>query len=92
MSIDKMPVIKKFPAKKEQSRLVLWIENKIYRIISRRINWLLDRVLSEGIEIIVDGNEPGGDGNWRLIVDSGNLLFQKRISGVWEIVWTIKGQ
>ena len=84
MSIDKMPVIKKFPAQKEQSRLVLWIENKIYRIISRRINWLLDRVLSEGIEIIPEGNEPGDDGNWRIIVVSGDLTFQKRISSIWE--------
>ena len=92
MSIDKMPVFKSFPAGKGQNRLVQWIENKIYRIISRRINWLLDRVLSGGVELIVDGNGPEDDGNWRLIVDSGNLVFEKRISGEWVTVWTISGQ
>jgi predicted Mrr-cat superfamily restriction endonuclease len=91
MSIDKMPVFKKFPAKKEQSRLVMWIENKIYKIISRRINWILDRVLSGGIEIIVEGNEPGDDGNWRIIIISGDLKFQKRVSSAWADAHTISG-
>lgn len=91
MSIEKMPVSASFPAKKEQSRLVLWIENKIYRIVSRRINWLLDRVLSEGLEIIPDGNAPGDDGNWRMIVVSGDLKFQKRVSSVWSDAHTILG-
>ncbi|HEB28386.1 MAG TPA: hypothetical protein ENI05_11535 [Porticoccus sp.] len=91
MSIDKMKVFEKFPASKDQTRLVQWIENKIYRIVSRRINWLLNRVISEGIELIVDGNEPGDDGNWRIIVISGDLRFQKRISGVWTQVFEIEG-
>ena len=91
MSIDKMPVFTTFPAKKEQSGLVAWIENKIYTIASIRINWLLDRVLSEGFEIIQDGNGPGDDGNWRIIVVGANLEFQKRISGSWDVVFTIDG-
>ena len=78
-----MPVFSRFPAEKDQSRLVGWIENKIYRIASRRINWLLDRVLSEGIEIIPEGNSPGDDGNWRIIVVAADLQFQKMISGTW---------
>ncbi len=96
MSIDKMPVFKKFPAKKEQSRLVMWIGNKIYKIVSRRINWLLDRVQSGGLEIIAEGNEPGDDGNWLLkiadaadeaagnVTAANDLLVQRRISGVWK--------
>lgn len=91
MSIEKMPVFAKFPAEKGQSRLVLWIESKIYRIVSKRINWLLDRVLGEGLEIIPDGNEPGDDGNWRMIVVSGDLKFQKRVSSEWSDAHTILG-
>jgi len=83
MSIEKMPVFKKFPAEPKQSRLVRWIENEIYKIVSRRINWLLDRVFSEGIEIIPEGNKPGDDDNWRIIVVSGDLRIQKLISGTW---------
>lgn len=96
MSIEKMPVFKKFPAKEEQNRLVQWIENKIYKPVSRRINWLLDRVTSGAIEIIADGNGPGEDDNWRLkIADAADvaagqaiqineLLVQRRISSVWK--------
>jgi len=77
VSIDKMPVFEKFPAGKGQSRLVQWIENKIYRIISRRINWILDRVLTEGFEIIPEGGEPGDDGNWRIIIVGNDLQFER---------------
>lgn len=91
MSIDKMPVYEAFPATKEQSRLVLWIKNKIYAVVSRRINWLLNRVLSEGFEFIVEGNEPGADGNWRIIVVGDDLVTQRRISGVWSEARKIHG-
>ena len=91
MSIEKMPVFKTFPAEPTQSKLVFWIENKIYKIISRRINWLLNRVLSEGIELIPEGSEPDDDGNWRMIVVSGDLKFQKRISSTWADAHTILG-
>ncbi|KKK65808.1 hypothetical protein LCGC14_2970400, partial [marine sediment metagenome] len=83
MSIEKLPVFDDFPAEKGQSKIVLWIKNKIFAPISRRINWLLDRVLSEGFEIIPDGNEPGDNGNWRIIVSSGDWKVQKRVSDVW---------
>ena len=91
MSMDKMPVFENFPAEPKQNKLVLWIKTKIYRIISRRINWLLARVLSGGYEFIVDGNEPGDDGNWRIIIESGDLKFQKRVSGAWADADTISG-
>ena len=84
MSIEKMPLFRKFPAEKGQSRLVMWIENKIYKIISRRINWLLDRITSDEIELIPEGSEPGDDGNWRIIVVGNDLQFQRRVAGVWE--------
>ena len=91
MSIEKMKVNESFPAEKGQSRLVQWIESRIYRIISRRINCLLDRILSEGLELIVDGNEPGGDGNWRITISGDDLLVQKRISGAWDTGHTFSG-
>lgn len=84
MSIEKMPLFRKFPAEKGQSRLVMWIENKIYKIISRRINWLLDRITSDGIELIPEGSEPGDDGNWRIIIIGTDLHFQRRVSGSWS--------
>lgn len=91
MSIDQMPVLEKFPAQKEQSRLVMWIENKIYEICSRRINWLLRRVLTEGYEFIVEGNEPGDDGNWQIIINGDDLIIQKRVSGAWITTNTFAG-
>lgn len=36
------------------------------------------------VEIIVDGNGPGEDGNWRFIIVGNNLEVQKRIGGSWE--------
>ncbi len=91
MSIEKLPVFKNFPADKGQSKLVLWIKNKIFAPLSYRTNWLLDRVISDGFEIIPDGNAPGDDGNWRIIIVGANLEFQKRISGSWDVVFTIDG-
>lgn len=96
MSIEKMPVFRRFPPEKGHSKLVMWIENKIYKPVSRRINWLLDRITTGAIEIVADGNVPGDDDNWRLkiadaadaaaenLVDVGDLLVQRRISGVWK--------
>jgi hypothetical protein len=91
MSIEKMPEFRTFPAPKGLERLLSWIENKIYKIISRRINWLLRRVLSEGFEFIVEGNEPGDDGNWRIIIISGDLQYQKRVSSTWVNAQKIAG-
>lgn len=91
MSIEKVPVFENFPAQKEQSKLVLWIKTRIYRIFARRINWLLDRILTDGYEFIVEGNEPGDDGNWRIIIISGDLKVQKRISGEWDTGHTFSG-
>lgn len=35
------------------------------------------------IELIVDGNEAGDNGNWRAIIVGANLEFQKRVGGSW---------
>ncbi len=91
MSIEKLRVFENFPAEKGQDKLVIWILNKIFRPFSYRLNWLLDRVISDGFEIIPDGNEPGDNGNWRIIIEGANLEFQKRISSSWDVVFTIDG-
>ena len=41
--IEKLPVFKKFPDDKQDSRLVKWLTQEIYAPIARRINWLLNR-------------------------------------------------
>ncbi len=91
--MDKLPNTSKYrsnpvtkPELKEPllwNRFLAWLENKIYFAIAYRINWLLDRVLSEGFELIVEGNEPGDDGNWRIFIESGNFKIQNKISGTW---------
>ncbi len=87
--IEKMPVFKKFPAEKGQSRLVQWIENKIYKIVSRRINWLLDRVKDDSFEITASDAAIEADGNWRLFISGTDLLIQRRESGAWVTKFTI---
>lgn len=91
MSIDKLPVFKKFPAGKEQTRLVRWIESEVYSIASRRINWILDRIIDGGIEFPPDGSGPGDDGNWRFLVSGDEFITQKRVSSAWVNVHTFSG-
>ncbi len=91
MSVDKMPLFKTFPAEEGQLKLVKWIKDKIYAIVSYRINWMLNRVLSEGFEFIVEGNEPGDNGNWIITISTDDLVVQKRVSGSLTTVWTFAG-
>ncbi len=39
------------------------------------------------VEIIASGNVAGDDGNWRIIIVSNNLEFQKRIGGSWVFAY-----
>lgn len=83
MSMDKLPVFEEFPPGKEQHRLVLWIKTKIFRPISRRINFLLSLLNSGFVEIPADDVDPGTDGNWRWRADGADLVLQRLISGTW---------
>jgi hypothetical protein len=89
MSIEKVPVFKDFPAEPQQSQLVLWIKRSIYRIFSRRVNWLLDRIKDDTIEIVQADQEIATDGNWRLFISGNDLLIQRLESGTWTTKSTI---
>ncbi len=72
--------------------LLSWIERRIYNKISKRVNFLLTRVNGQKLEIIADGNsDEDEDGNWKIIISSGNLIVQKRISGTWITSETYHG-
>ena len=74
------------------SKLVSWIERRIFNRISKRVNFLLKRVNDQKIEIIADGNsDKNENGNWRLQESSGNLIVEKRVSGTWTEVKKFHG-
>jgi hypothetical protein len=66
--------------------LVSFVEGPIY--LSRKINYVLDRVNDQKIEFIASGNGKDEDGNLRIINSNGNFLFQKRNgdseTGTWD--------
>lgn len=65
--------------------LVSFIERRVYNKLARGQKFLLTRVNDQKIEFVADGNkDKDEDGNLRIINSSGNFLFQKRTSGVWE--------
>lgn len=66
------------------SKLVSWIERFIFNRISKRVNWLLDRVFQDYYEIISpDNTGRNQDGNWRIRNDGTDLKAEKRESGSW---------
>lgn len=74
------------------NRLVEWVEREIYYPKAKRLNFLLRRVNDNIVEITPEGNEVNEDGNWRFFIDSnGDLIIQKRVSGVWTNYLLQKG-
>lgn len=74
------------------TRLVEWVEREIYYPKAKRLNFLLRRVNDNFLEITPEGNEVNEDGNWRFFIDSnGDLIIQKRVSGVWTNYLLQKG-
>lgn len=62
--------------------LVVFVEREIY--LARAVNFLLTRVNDQKFEFVASGNkDKDEDGNWRIIESSGDLQFQKRVSGTW---------
>ena len=57
------------------SKLVSWIERFVFNRISKRVNWLLDRVKDGGIEIPPEGEVPGTDGSWRHRIVDGDWIW-----------------
>ena len=68
-------------------KLISFIERRIFNKISKRVNFLLKRVNDQKVEIIADGNDDKDEENdWRLRESSGDLVIEKRVSGVWTEV------
>lgn len=64
-------------------KLLFWLEVHIYNRISKRVNWILDRMKDDTLEITKEGNPINTDGNWRFKIDGDDLILQKRIGGTW---------
>ena len=75
--------------RKYLSSMLLWIEQKIFFRVSKRVNWILDRVKDDTVEIVPSGSIVEDDGNWRLTISGTDLLIQKKESGVWTTKQTI---
>ncbi|MHC4891353.1 MAG: hypothetical protein ACYTEO_18015 [Planctomycetota bacterium] len=89
MSLDKLVRVKRFTEKVEPtprflSRMLKWLEDEFWHRQTRILNWLLDRVQTNGYEVIKPDNSAGDNDNWRWTVDSnGDLVSQHKESGVW---------
>ena len=72
-------------------KLVSWIERRIFNRISKRVNWLLDRIKNDNHEIVKDGNEIEEEGNWRQHISGDNLLLQRHDGSDWVTIDTSYG-
>ncbi len=69
------------------SKLVSWIERTIFNRISKRVNFLLNRINDQKLEIVADSNtDKNEDNNWRIKESNGDLVIEKRVSGTWTEV------
>lgn len=65
----------------------------IWDIISDHYKDLLTmfaKIFSGEFEFIVDGNNPGDDGNWLLIISGDDFIVQRRESAAWVDKWTFE--
>ena len=78
--------------KEDLTKLLSFIERRVFNRISKRVNFLLTSINDQQVAIVADGNDDKDtDDNWRIIVSSGNFIFQKRVSGTWKKAYTISG-
>ncbi len=74
------------------SKIISFLERRIFNRISKRVNFLLKRVNDEKLEIIASGeSDKDQDGNWRIRETSGDLVIEKRVSGTWVEVQKYHG-
>lgn len=74
------------------SKIISFLERRIFNRISKRVNFLLTRVNDQKIEIVADGNDDKNqNGNWRISESSGDLVVEKRVSGSWTKVQKYHG-
>lgn len=74
------------------SKLLSFLERKIFNRTSKRVNFLLTRINDQKLEIIADGNtDKNENGNWRISENSGDLVIEKRVSETWTEVRKFHG-
>lgn len=74
------------------SKLVSFLERRVFNRISKRVNFLLKRVNDQKMEIVASGNKDKDENdNWRLRESSGDLVIEKRVSGAWVEVQKYHG-
>jgi hypothetical protein len=93
--MDKLHWTESFAAHKDKeemssytSRMLLWIQDKLWFPLSQRVNWLLDRTRDGFHEITDEDTDVDEDGNWRLQIVGDNLEVQKKVAGAWTTVDT----
>ena len=55
------------------------------------MNWVLDRMKDDTLEITKSDKTIDVDGNWRFNINSDDLEVQRNVSGTWTTVWIFKG-
>lgn len=60
------------------------IEDDVFRTLASKINWLLNRIEDNHVEIVhPDNSDVEQDGNWRIRNDGTDLKVERRESGSW---------
>lgn len=73
------------------SKLVSWIERKIFNRISKRVNWILDRQKDDTFEITKSDNAIDSNGNFKIERNGDNWEVKIKSSGTWTTVHIFYG-
>ncbi len=91
--MDKLKNTEFFPAAKEDEKLpsysqqmLRWLEKEIWYRISKRVNWLLDRIKDDQHEITKSGNKINEEGNWRFKIDGNDLTTERHNGSAWVTI------
>ncbi len=73
------------------SKFVSWVERFIFNRISKRVNWTLDRLKDDTLELTKSNQAIDTAGNWRFNINGDDLEVQRNVSGTWTTVWKYVG-
>ncbi len=74
------------------SKLISFLERRVFNRVSKRVNFLLKRVNDQKLEIIAtDNDDKDQNDNWRIRETGGDLVIEKRVSSVWTEVRKFHG-
>lgn len=68
------------------TKLLRWIEVKLYNQIARRINWIKDRQKDDSFEITRSGNAIDTNGNFKIERNGENWEVKIKSGGTWTTV------